>query len=364
MLTDGDEEENDQDLRGKNPDLLHLHPGPEKDRSQKAMSELRWHPLLREWVITATHRQDRTFLPPKDYCPLCPTRPGAFPTEVPAEDYELVVFENKFPSLAHPPAQQAVSETELYKVRPADGVCEVVLYSPTHDGTLTDESEEEIRNLIEVWTDRYVELGARDFVRYVFIFENKGQEIGVTITHPHGQIYAYPFIPPVIRRELEAAREHHGRTGRCLVCDIIGEEEKDGRRLVAENDSFLAAIPFFARYPYEVHIYSKAHMGSLPGFSDDQRWDLAGILKAVLTKYDNLWHKSLPYMMVLHQNPTDGENYDYYHFHIEFYPPYRTKDKLKYLAGSESGAGVFINDTLAEEKAAELRKSGEITNAE
>ena len=320
------------------------------------MSELRWHPLLGEWVITATHRQDRTFLPPPDYCPLCPTKPGAFPTEIPAEDYELVVFENKFPSLQHPPPEEAIGETGLYKVRPADGICEVVLYSPKHDGTLSDESVEDIRKLIEVWTDRFIELKAKDFIDYIFIFENKGKEIGVTITHPHGQIYAYPFIPPVIKRELDASKAHHDKTGRCLICDIIAEERQDGRRIVAENDSFFAAIPFFARYPYEVHIYSKPHKGALPEFTDQERWDLAEILKTVLEKYDNLWEMSLPYMMVLHQSPTDGGNYDYYHFHIEFYPPYRTKEKLKYLAGSESGAGVFINDTLAEEKAGELRE--------
>jgi UDPglucose--hexose-1-phosphate uridylyltransferase len=114
------------------------------------MSELRWHPILREWVITATHRQDRTFLPPKDYCPLCPTQPGAFPTEVPSPDYETVVFENKFPSLQYPAPEEAVAETELYKVRPAEGKCEVVLYSSKHDGSLADESEQDIRNLIEV----------------------------------------------------------------------------------------------------------------------------------------------------------------------------------------------------------------------
>jgi len=321
------------------------------------MSELRWHPLLREWVITATHRQDRTFMPPKDYCPLCPTKPGAFPTEVPSEDYEIVVFQNKFPSLQYPAPPEAVEPTELYKVRPANGVCEVVLYSSNHEGSLAQESEEDIRNLIEVWTDRYEELGAKDYVDYVFIFENKGKEIGVTITHPHGQIYAYPFIPPMIQRELDASREHKEKTGRCLICDIIEEEKKDGRRIVIENDSFMAAIPFYARYPYEVHIFSKGHMGCLTDFSEKEKSDLANILKIMLAKYDNLWNMSLPYMMVLHQTPTDGENHDYYHFHIEFYPPYRTPQKLKYLAGSESGAGVFINDTLAEEKAAELREA-------
>lgn len=319
------------------------------------MSELRWHPILQEWVITATHRQDRTFLPPDDYCPLCPTQPGAFPTEIPSPDYEIVTFENKFPSLRHPAPEPAVEETGLYKVRPADGICEVVCYTSQHNGTLTDASLEQLRNLVEVWTDRFRELGSRDFVNYVLIFENKGKDIGVTLYHPHGQIYALPFIPPKAQKELDSALSHMERTGNCLFCDIIAEEYKDGRRIVVENDSFAAMIPFFARYPYEVYIFSKKHHQSMLTFDENERCDLANILKAVLLKYDNLWGISLPYMMIMHQAPTDGQDYDHYHFHIEFHPPNRTKNKLKYIAGCETGAGSYINDTLAEEKAAELR---------
>lgn len=319
------------------------------------MSELRWHPILEEWVITATHRQDRTFLPPDDYCPLCPTKPGAFPTEVPAQDYEIVTFENKFPSLRHPAPEPIVEETELYKVRPADGICEVLCYTPRHAGTLTDASIEEMKNLVEVWTDRFRDLGDRDFIEYVLIFENKGEVIGVTLNHPHGQIYAFPFIPPKIQRELASASKHMDRTGRCLFCDIIDEEIKDGRRIVVENNSFIAMIPFFARYPYEVYILSRKHHQSMLTFNEEERADLANILKVVLLKYDNLWGIPLPYMMIMHQAPTDGRDYGYYHFHIEFHPPNRTKTKLKFLAGCETGAGSYINDTAAEEKAAELR---------
>ena len=321
------------------------------------MSELRWNPLLEQWVITATHRQERTFFPPDDYCPLCPTREGGFPTEVPATDYELVTFDNKFPSLRRNPPEPAVEETDLYRVRPAAGACEVVLYSPEHTASLTDRSVDEIENLVAVWTDRYVELGNLDFVDYVFIFENKGREIGVTLNHPHGQIYAYPFIPPIVERELSASRKHKRKTGKCLLCDILEREIADGRRLVAGNEHFQAIIPFYARYPYEVHILSRQHKRALPEFDRAEKRSLAEILKTVLLKYDNLWGFSLPYMMVLHQKPTDGKAHGYYHFHIEFYPPYRTREKLKYLAGSESGAGVFINDTLAEEKAKELRET-------
>ena len=308
-----------------------------------------------EWVATATHRQERTFMPPADFCPLCPTKPGGFPTEVPESDYDLVVFENRFPSLRPDPPEPAVEPTELYPVRPGEGVCEVVLFSPHHTSTLAEEPVEQIYKLIQVWTDRFMELGALPFVDYVFEFENKGEAIGVTLHHPHGQIYAYPFIPPRIERELEQSRSHHKETGRCLLCDIAVEERRDRRRVVAENGSFVAYVPFFARYPYEIHISSLRHVQALTDMAEQEQRDLAEILKMVLVAYDRLFNLSFPYMMVLHQRPTDGGSYDYYHFHIEFYPPLRTATKLKYLAGSETGAGMFINDTLAEEKAAELR---------
>ena len=320
------------------------------------VSELRWNPLLGEWVATATHRQERTFLPPADFCPLCPTRPGGFPTEVPEQDYDIVVFENRFPSLKSEPSDPVVEATELYEVRPGQGICEVVLYTPHHSATLADEPVEQIYKLVRVWTDRFRALDALPFVEYVFIFENKGEAIGVTLHHPHGQIYAIPFIPPRVGRELEQSLAHHQKTGRCLVCDIVGDERRDARRIVSENESFLAVVPFFARYPYEVHIYPTRHLQALSDMGDGEQRDLAEMLKMILVAYDRLFDLSFPYMMVVHGRPSDGANYDYYHFHIEFYPPLRTATKLKYLAGSESGAGVFINDTLAEEKAAELRE--------
>lgn len=319
------------------------------------MSELRWHPLLGEWVATATHRQERTFLPPADFCPLCPTKPGGFPTEVPEAAYDIVVFENRFPSLRPAPPAPAVEGTELYPVRPAEGVCEVVLYSPRHDSTLAREPVGQIHKLVRVWADRFRELGALPFVQYVFAFENKGEAIGVTLHHPHGQIYAYPFVPPRVARELEQSLAHKQKTGRCLVCDILASERGDGRRVVAENRSFAAYVPFFARYPYEVHISSARHLQAITDLTAEEERDLAAILKQILAAYDRLFNISFPYMMVLHQRPTDGGDYSHYHFHVEFYPPLRTATKLKYLAGSETGAGLFINDTLAEEKAAELR---------
>jgi UDPglucose--hexose-1-phosphate uridylyltransferase len=320
-----------------------------------ALSELRWNPLLGEWVATATHRQERTFLPPTDFCPLCPTKEDGFLTEVPENTYDIVVFENRFPSLRPDPSPPAVEGTDLYPVRPSQGVCEVVLYSPNHATTLADEPVEQIYKLVQVWTDRFIELGRLDHVSYVFEFENKGEAIGVTLHHPHGQIYGYPFIPPGIQRELTQSKAHQKRTDCCLICDIAAQEHRDGRRIIARNNSFVAVIPFFARWPYEVHIYSSRHLQALSDMKPGEQRDLAAMLKRVLMAFDRLFNLSFPYMMVFHQRPVDGGSYDYYHFHIEFYPPLRTATKLKYVAGSETGAGMFINDTLAEEKALELR---------
>jgi UDPglucose--hexose-1-phosphate uridylyltransferase len=320
------------------------------------VSELRWNPLLGEWVATATHRQERTFLPPADFCPLCPTKPGGFPTEVPESTYDIVVFENRFPSLRPLPPPAAVEATELYPVRPGQGVCEVVLYSPNHTSTLAAEPVEQIYKLVRVWTDRFRVLDLLPFVDYVFIFENKGEAIGVTLHHPHGQIYAYPFIPPRVQTELEQSRAHKERSGRCLLCDIVAEERRARERVVAENASFIAYVPFFARYPYEVHIASTRHLQALTDLAEAEQRDLAAMLKTILVAFDRLFDISFPYMMVLHGRPSKRADYDHYHFHIEFYPPLRTATKLKYLAGSETGAGMFINDTLAEEKAAELRE--------
>jgi UDPglucose--hexose-1-phosphate uridylyltransferase len=322
------------------------------------VSELRWHPFLEQWVITATHRQDRTFLPPADYCPLCPTRPGGFPTEVPASDYDIVVFENKFPSLQAAPPVPAVEGTFESPVRPAQGVCEVVLYSPRHDATLASMPVARIKNLAEVWRDRYLDLGARDFVRYVLVFENKGEAVGVTLHHPHGQIYAFPFVPPVLERELAACRAHHARHGRCLMCSTLEEELAERRRIVLEGERFVAYVPFFARYPFETYLVPKAHQASMADWTPEDCQDLALVLKGLLLKFDALFQKPFPYIMVVHQAPTDGGDHPDVHLHFEFYPPMRSATKMKFLAGCEAGAGTFINDTLAEETAAELRRVG------
>jgi UDPglucose--hexose-1-phosphate uridylyltransferase len=321
------------------------------------MSELRWNPLLGEWVITATHRQDRTFLPAREACPLCPTRPGGPPTEIERDTFEIAVFENRFPSLHRSPPQPTVAGTQLTPVRPAAGVSEVVVYTPEHDDTLAGLPQRQIEHLVAVWAHRTRELGARAEVAYVYAFENKGEAIGVTLHHPHGQIYAYPFLPPLLQRETAAAERHRSEHGSCLWCDLADQERRDGRRIVVDAAAWLASVPFAARWPYEVHLASRRHVGWLHELRQDEVAELAIVLKRLLTGYDRLFGFSLPYVMAIHQRPTDGSPHAGYHLHLEFYPPNRSETKLKYLAGSEAGAGAFINDTLPEETAARLREA-------
>ena len=319
------------------------------------MSERRRDPLTGEWRTFATHRQDRTFLPPEDHCPFCPSR-GAEATEVPRSDYDLVVFDNRFPSFSAEPSLPTVPPSRLYLVEPALGASEVVLYTSDHHSTMAELSLEQVDKVVAVWAERYAELGAREEVAYVFVFENKGEAIGVTLHHPHGQIYAYPEIPPVPRRELEAAQRHLDAQGTCVVCDVVARERADGVRVVHQDRSFLAYVPFAARFPYEVHVTARRHAASLLDLTDPERAALAETLSAVVKGLDRLFGFSLPYVMSMHQAPTDdGQWQPVSHFHIEFTPFHRTARKLKYLAGSELGGGAFINDTLPERTAAELR---------
>jgi UDPglucose--hexose-1-phosphate uridylyltransferase len=311
------------------------------------MTELRWNPTVREWVSTASHRQGRPQMP-EDGCPFCPGS-GRVP-----DRYDVLIYPNDFPAFTIPPPPPAIQGDDFYKVRPSLGKCDVVLYSADHRASLPQLPVEHLVKLVRLWRSRFLELQATPGIRYVLIFENRGAVIGVTMAHPHGQIYSFPFIPPRLERELSSARAHQHRHRRCLYCDILKKERRDGRRIIAENDAFTAFIPFYARWPFEVHIFSRRHLGTLEAFRPAEERALAEILKWITLKYDNLYHMPFPYMMVLHQAPT-REQFPYFHFHIEFYPPHRSKKKLKYVAGVESGAGTFLNDSLAEEKAAELR---------
>ena len=285
---------------------------------------------------------------PEEWCPFCPGS-GKVP-----DNYDCYIYPNDFAAFSIPPPEPAIQGDDFYRVALSQGKCDVVLYSPDHNTSLPQLSLDHLVKLVRLWRKRFTELKATAGIRYVLIFENKGAVIGVTMPHPHGQIYAFPFIPPRLQREMEAARAHQRAKRRCLFCDILKKERRDGRRIVAENEAFTAFVPFYARWPYEVHIFSRRHLGTLDQFRASEERGLAEILKWVTLKYDNLYQMSFPYMMLLHQAPTKG-NFPYFHFHIEFYPPHRSKEKLKYLAGVETGAGTFLNDSLAEEKAAELR---------
>lgn len=313
------------------------------------MSELRWHPLLRQWVAITTHRQDRPQLP-EDWCPFCPGS-GRVPNH-----YDVYLYPNDFPafSLDAPPFEPDGCVGSLYRATGARGVCDVVLYHPDHNLLPSEMTVGHWRKVAELWTARTAELAALPDIAYVYVFENTGVAIGVTMPHPHGQIYGFPFVPPLPEAAIAAAREHYHRHGECLYCRILAEEQRAAARLVADNRSFVAFVPFFARWPSEVQLYARRHTAWLPDLTDDERQDLAEIISVVRRKYDNLYGFPIPLMMLLRQRPVRGDH-PYFHFHIEFYPIQRSATKLKYLAGVESGCGTFLNDTLPEQQARLLR---------
>jgi UDPglucose--hexose-1-phosphate uridylyltransferase len=312
------------------------------------VSELRWHPLLREWVAVAAHRQDRPQMP-TNWCPFCPGS-GKVP-----EHYDVFLYANDFAAFRLD-SEPFDPTPGLFRSTGARGATDVVLYHPNHNMAPSQLTPEHWRKVIALWTSRYLEMAANPDLAYVYTFENTGVAIGVTMPHPHGQIYSFPYIPPLVERELAAASQYHRERGECLYCRLLRDEMSDGRRLVWTNESFVAFCPFAARFPAEVQIYARRHFGALPGMTDAEAADLAAIIKAVRMKYDHLFGFPMPLMMILRQQPTRGEH-PYFHFHIEFYPIQRSATKLKYLAGVETGAGTFLNDTRAEDKARELRET-------
>jgi UDPglucose--hexose-1-phosphate uridylyltransferase len=312
------------------------------------LAELRWHPLLGTWVIVSAHRQARPHLE-TGACPFCPGS-GQVP-----DHYTVYAYENDFPALSLEPPEPDVAGDELIPVKPAFGKCEVTLYSPEHEATLPELPLDHITELVDHWEQRYRELGAIEGIDYVFIFENRGEAVGVTMIHPHGQIYAYPYIPLKMQTELASCERHLLKNGSCLICDLLQHEKSDGSRMVYENDGFSAFVPPFAEFPYQVYVVTDRHVGSLSEMQPSERTGLAAALKCIIGAYDSLFGVPFPYMMCMHQEPTDGKEYPHHHFHIEFYPPMRAADKLKFNAASETGAWATVNDASPEEKAAELR---------
>jgi len=328
-------------------------PSPAGAGGNTPNAHLRWHPLRGEWVAYASHRQNRTFLPPPEFNPLAPMIDAASPTEVPAGPWDVAVFENLFPTLtlaAHDPPQLAVP------TEPGKGVCEVIVFTQDASASLGRLPLWHLELLIEVWGDRYAEVGARPEVQYVFPFENRGVEVGVTLHHPHGQLYAYPFVPPVAARELEQQRAYYDRHGRGLLEDFVAREVREGVRVLYDGPEAAAFMPICARYSYEIWVAPKRPAASFAALTAAERRDFARALKTVLLKFDGLWDRPFPYILAFHQAPTDGADHPEAHLHAEFYPAYRMPGRLKYLAGSEIGAGVFTADTLPEQKVEELRR--------
>jgi UDPglucose--hexose-1-phosphate uridylyltransferase len=321
---------------------------------------LRWHPLRAEWVAYAGHRQHRTFLPPAEYNPLAPTTDPAQPTEVPAGPWDVAVFDNLFPTLAH----TAHEPPELsIPTAPALGACEVVVFTQDSTATLGRLPLWHLELLLEVWADRYRELGQRDDVAYVFPFENRGVEVGVTLHHPHGQIYAYPFVPPIPARALEQQRLYFEEHGEGLLEAFIENEVSDGTRLLYNGPLATGFTPICARYAYEVWVAPHRGVPSLADLTAEERTDFARALKTILLKLDGLWQRPMPYILAFQQAPTDGQPHPEAHVHAQIFPALRMPDRLKYLAGSEVGAGVFTADTMPESTVAQLQAISVVVDA-
>jgi UDPglucose--hexose-1-phosphate uridylyltransferase len=333
--------------------------------------EQRWHPLREEWVVIAAHRQDRpwhgeraTVSPPPapehvEGCYFCPRNVRVSGARNP--DYGSVfVFDNDHPCVGVDAPASLELPPGIYRNAPATGVARVVCYTPKHNMTLAELPVGGIASLLGTWRDQYLELGARPEVRHVLTFENKGDVVGVSNPHPHGQIYATNFVFKTIETEVAASRRHYEKHGRALFQDIIRAEQEDGRRILFESPEAIVFLPYFARYAYECYAAPKEAHASLATMTAGELHGLAVALKSLLVRYDNLWRLSFPYVLTLHQAPTDGLDYSGFHFHIECHPPLRKPHLLKYLAGPEVGGGNFLSDTRPESKAEELRAVSDV----
>ncbi|MFI7445425.1 galactose-1-phosphate uridylyltransferase [Nonomuraea indica] len=315
-------------------------------------SELRYDPLTEEWIAIAGHRQSRTFMPPADECPLCPSTDTRL-SEIPAHDYDVVVFENRFPSFSGNLGAYG-DVGGLSEVRPGVGRCEVMCFTSDHSSSFSRLTDDQVELVMEAWADRTAELSAIDGVEQVFCFENRGEEIGITLTHPHGQIYAYPYVTPRTRLQLgAAARYAAAHEGRSLFADVL-TAERAGPRVVAANELWTAFVPAAARWPFEVHVYPHRQVPDLAALSEAERAAFAPLYTSVLRAFDGLFGVVMPYIAAWHQAPV-REQRDLGYLHLELFSIRRAPGKLKYLAGSESAMGAFVNDVLPEEAARMIR---------
>ena len=362
--------------RAQAPDLRPLRcraDGPEAagGAQEPSPTGLRWDALAGEWVIIAAQRQDRTFLPPPEECPLDPSREGRL-TEIPANDYDVVVFENRFPSLRGAgdpaaatglrparPLPEGPLETAGVPGRPATGRCEVVCFTSDHGASFASLSPRRVRTVLEAWADRTTVLQDMPGIKQVYCFENRGEEIGVTLSHPHGQIYGYPFITPRTERMLGQARAHAAAGRANLFDELVSGELAAGTRIVSRNEHWVAFVPAAARWPCEVLLFPARRVASLPDLTEDAREAFCPLYLDVLRRLDALFPVPLPYIAAWHQAP-GGEPVARQEFalHLQVLSIRRAPGKLKYLAGSESGMGVWINDVRPEDAARGLREAG------
>jgi len=335
------------------------------------VSSLRWDPLVGEWVVIAAQRQGRTFLPPVEQCPLCPSGPGR-QTEIPAADYDVVVFENRFPSLrgaglAHTAPGDGTAdgtgaplpgEDPLSARRPGTGRCEVVCFTADHDSSFAGLTPGRVRTVLEAWADRTAVLGAMDGISQVYCFENKGEEIGVTLHHPHGQIYGFPFVTPRTLQLMGQARAYADGGYGNLFDDLVARELADGARVVAGNEHWAAFVPAAARWPYEILLFPVSRVPDIPSLGDPAREAFCGLYLDVLRRLDALFGSPPPYIAAWYQAPAaDVPGRDEFGLHLRVMSVQRAPGKLKYLAGTESGMGVWINDVVPEAAALSLREA-------
>ncbi len=329
-------------------------PDPRDLPPASSTSTMRLDPLTGEWIAVASHRQSRTYMPPADQCPLCPST-GDRLSEVPSHDYQVVAFENRFPSLSTRLDEHSITVSEgLEQQRPGAGRCEVICFTSDHDASFAKLSPAQARLVVDAWADRTTELSRITTVEHVFPFENRGVEIGVTLQHPHGQIYAYPFVPPRALTELTRAEAYATEHGRNLFGDIMRAEQRDGSRILLDSAEWLVFVPFAARWPIEVHFYPKRQVPDLPGLDDAQRDDFTGVYLDVLQRFDRIYTPPTPYIAAWQQAPARSHREEAW-LHLELYSVRRAEGKIKYLAGSESGQGAFVNDGLPEQLVARLR---------
>jgi UDPglucose--hexose-1-phosphate uridylyltransferase len=357
-----------------------VEPGGASVEPGGANGELRLDPLLGEWVGYAATRQDRTFLPAADSCPLCPTRPG-FRTEIPASEYDVVVFENRFPVLRgavsrseqsgaagsgaagsgaeQPGEMQSLADAVAIR-RPGYGRCEVICFTADHDASLASLSVARVATVMQAWADRTRELGSIPGIEHVYCFENSGEEVGVTLRHPHGQIYAWPFVPPRVRQLDASAQAYRARWDRNLFDDLVANELADGRRVVTRNDHWVAFVPSAARWPYEVMIFPAVRAADLPALSEPAQAAFGEIGLDVLRRMNLLFQMPMPYIAAWQQAPVNDQAVRAeFAVHLQILGFRRAPGKLKFLAGTESGAGVWSNDVLPETAARNLREAGQ-----